>query len=75
MRVCWCLGWTLGAVLYENSHLQHDCQRAAAAVEHDDDDNNDNYDIRVVLSRLLTVGNDKNIAWNHLSMNKNRTTR
>lgn len=53
-----CLGWALGAVLYENAHIQHDCEQAAAA----DDDDNVEADIRVMLSRLLVVGTDKNIA-------------
>ena len=56
-------GWTLGAVLYENSKVQHDCEQAA---DDDDDDgqheDNDDDDIRVLLSRLLIVGTDKNVA-------------
>lgn len=55
-------GWTLGAVLYENSKTQRDCEHAAAAaVAADDDDDDDDEDIRVVLSRLMIVGSDRNI--------------
>ena len=57
-----CLGWALGAVLYENAHIQHDCEQAAAAAAADDDDDDVDADIRVMLSRLLIVGTDKNIA-------------
>jgi len=55
------VGWTLGAVLYENSQIQHDCEHAAAAADYDDDDDDDadDIDIRVMLSRLLIVGHDK----------------
>jgi len=60
---CVCLlasGWTLGAVLYENSRIQHDCERRAAAdAAGDNDDEEDeqkDYDVRVMLSRLLIVG-------------------
>ena len=56
--ICLCPGWTLGAVLYENSHIQHDCEHTAAAAG----DGDDNDDIRVVLSRLLVVGSDENMA-------------
>jgi len=63
--VCVCVGgnagWTLGAVLYENSQTQHHCQLAAAAAAADDDDDGggsdeDDDDIRLLLSRLLIVG-------------------
>jgi len=52
-------GWTLGAVLYENSRIQYDCeQAAAAAVVAAADSDADVDDIRVMLSRLLVVGSD-----------------
>ena len=59
--LCLCPGWTLGAVLYENSKIQHDCEYTAADEDSDDDDDEDN-DIRVVLSRLQIVGSDRNFA-------------
>jgi len=65
ISLCVCLlcnlGWTLGAVLYENSLIEYDCEHAAAAAVADDDDDDD-VDIRVMLSRLLIVGDDKNIS-------------
>jgi len=39
----------LGAVLHENSQIQHDCERQRVEADEDDDD-----DIWAVLSRLLT---------------------
>jgi len=53
-------GWTLGAVLYENSRIQYDCEQAAAAaaVVAAADSDADVDDIRVMLSRLLVVGSD-----------------
>jgi len=58
--MCFCLGWTLGAVLYENAKIQHDCEYAAAADSDDNEDDDD--DIRVLLSRLVIVGSGKNVA-------------
>jgi len=52
------VGWTLGAVLYENAKIQHDCEDAD---DDDDSDEDDEDDIHVLLSRLLIVGNDENI--------------
>jgi len=57
-----CLGWTLGAVLYENSQTQYDCEHTTAADAAAADDDDVDADIRVMLSRLLIVGNDKNIS-------------
>ena len=51
----------MGAVLHENALIQHDCEHAAADADAASDDNND-IDIRVMLSRLLIVGDDRNVA-------------
>jgi len=58
VRVCLCPGWTLGAVLYENSQLQYDCEYADAAVAADDD-NDDDAAARDMLSRLLIFTNQR----------------
>ena len=50
----------MGAVLYENAKIQHDCEYAAAADSDDNEDDDD--DIRVLLSRLVIVGSGKNVA-------------
>jgi len=47
-----CIGWTLGAVLYENSRIQHECESEAAAADNDED-------IPIMLSHLLVVDNNK----------------
>ena len=53
----------MGAVLYENSQIEYDCEHAAAAAAAAADDDDDvDVDIRVMLSRLLIVGDDKNIS-------------
>ena len=62
MSLSMSVGWSLGAVLYENSQIQHDCEHVAAAAAADDDDDDDDIDIRVMLSRLLIVGHDKWIS-------------
>jgi len=55
-NVCLCPGWTLGAVLYENSKIEPDCEHST------DDDDDDDVDIRALLSRLIIVGSDKDIT-------------